>query len=509
MAQTSKNRASRQAYQSTKQLVLPGFETPFEKNLDPNNRWVKLSKNIPWDDLVSLYLQQLNQSNMGASTINPRIVLGSIIIKHLCDLPDREVIAQIQENVYMQYFVGLSSFTNEAVFDPSLFVEIRNRLGLEQINQISERIMRLSMIKSFGSDDKMGQIHKNTPSDNNQDTTNSSDNSELKDESTNKTQNKGKMIIDATACPQNIAYPTDLGLLNDAREKAEELIDVLYKKKLHGEKPRTYRKIARKQYLQTAQKKKKGRKEIRRAVTKQLHFLTRDIKHIDMLLDQYATNPLSSKQLKYLFVIQTLQDQQKLMLDHNTHHIEDRIVSIHQPHVRPIVRGKANAYVEFGSKINVSLMNNIAFLDDFSWDAFNEGTRLMNSVEKYKARFGCYPAEILADKIYCTRENRATLKSLNIVLKAKPLGRPSKEEPYQVTPGERNPIEGLFGQAKTAYGLNLIRARLKITSESWIASIILVLNLVKLARMGYLCLIKKWWTFSVRLLKIYVVYCQL
>ena len=68
--------------------------------------------------------------------------------------------------------------------------------------------------------------------------------------------------------------------------------------------------------------------------------------------------------------------------------MDHRIVSIHQPHVRPIVRVKTNAYVEFGAKINVSLMNGFAFLDDFSLEALNEGTRLISNVKKYKQRFG-------------------------------------------------------------------------------------------------------------------------
>jgi len=72
-------------------------------------------------------------------------------------------------------------------------------------------------------------------------------------------------------------------------------------------------------------------------------------------------------------------------------------------------------------------------------------------------------------------------------LLAKPLGRPSAVQ-IHVSPGERNPIEGKFGQAKTGYGLNRIRARLKGTSETWIASIFLVLNLVKLAGAALPCL---------------------
>jgi transposase, IS5 family len=105
---------------------------------------------------------------------------------------------------------------------------------------------------------------------------------------------------------------------------------------------------------------------------------------------------------------------------------------------------------------------------------------MMAYVEQYHKRFGCYPRELLADQIYCTRANRAALKEKGISLTAKPLGRPPAV-PIHVSPGERNPVEGKFGQAKTGYGLNRVKARLKETSEPWIACIFLVLNLVKLA----------------------------
>jgi hypothetical protein len=138
----------------------------------------------------------------------------------------------------------------------------------------------------------------------------------------------------------------------------------------------------------------------------------------------------------------------------------------------------------------VSIIDGISFLDELSWDAFNEGSHMMDYVEKYHLRFGCYPRELLADQIYCTRANRAALKEKGIKLLAKPLGRPSAVQVH-VSPGERNPIEGKFRQAKTAYGLNRIKAKLRDTSESWIASIILVLNLVKLAGVALPCFIVK------------------
>ena len=157
----------------------------------------------------------------------------------------------------------------------------------------------------------------------------------------NEVTHKGRVLFDATACPQDIAYPTDLDLLSKARKESERIIDLLYQKELDQHKPRTYRKIARKEYLKTAQKKKKSKKEIRKAVGKQLNYLKRNLGSIDTLLDSYKAIPLKAKDYKTYLVIQTLYQQQKEMYDERKHSVDDRIVSIRQPHVRPIVRGKS------------------------------------------------------------------------------------------------------------------------------------------------------------------------
>ncbi len=490
MAKSSKNRASKQTYTSPLQLGIEGFESPFSRNLNPKNRWIVLSNKIPWDILVSTYNSTLGNSRTGASSINARVAIGSVIIKHICDLSDRETVQQIQENMYMQFFLGYSSFSDEPPFDPSLFVEFRKRLGIEQINKIND------MILGLGSDRQ--NTNENSSIQNKVDVV--GNHTSTKQKTGELVSHSGKMITDATACPQDIAYPTDLNLLNDAREKSQLLIDTLYTKELHKKKPRTDRKKARKQYLLTAQKKVKSKKVIHNAVKKQLAYLRRNISSIHKLLDSYKKIPLGGKEYKYLLVIQTLYDQQKQMFDAGAHSVANRIVSIHQPHIRPIVRGKANAKTEFGAKIQATIMNGYAFLDDLSWEAFNEGSYLLSSVNKYKTRFGFYPEYVLVDKIYCTRSNRNALKDLSITLRAKPLGRPKAVDEKHVSPGERNPIEGKFGQAKTAYGLNRIKARLQTTSQSWIASIILVLNLVKLAGEALLCH-KVSLTYSAKLIK--------
>ena len=489
MQKDSKKRASTPSFVSPSQLVLSGFETPFSQKLSQANRWVVLAGKIPWDEICNVYTKQVGINRTGRPPISPRIVIGSLIIKHMCNLDDRETVAQIAENMYMQYFLGYSSFDPEPPFDASLFVEFRSRMGLDQINAINERIHALYQ----GITDKASAkpIDKDDAGQNQHADNNPAEATVEKEQPAEVIAHKGRVLFDATACPQDIAYPTDLGLLSDAREKTEELIDVIYDKALHNKKPRTYRIAARKEFLKIAQKKNKSQAAIRKGVGKQLRYLARNLKSINKLLDRHESFPLNARQQKYLLVIHTLYQQQKKMFDAKEHTVEDRIVSIHQPHVRPIVRGKTTAKVEFGAKVHVSLVDGYTFLDEVSWDAFNEGSHMINYVEQYRRRFGYYPQEVLADQIYCSRENRKLLKEKGIKLLAKPLGRPPAVKKQHVRPGERNPIEGKFGQGKAAYGLDNIKARLKDTSESWIACIFLVLNLVKLAGVAPLCLLTK------------------
>lgn len=143
MRNTRKKRASVPKYCSPDQLLIPGFETPFSRSLDVNNRWVLLARRIPWDALSNIYLKSFPQKSTGRPALNPRVVIGSIIIKHMCNLDDRETVAQISENMYMQYFLGYSSFSNEEPFDASLFVEFRKRLGKEELIKINELVVGL------------------------------------------------------------------------------------------------------------------------------------------------------------------------------------------------------------------------------------------------------------------------------------------------------------------------------------------------------------------------------
>ncbi len=215
---------------------------------------------------------------------------------------------------------------------------------------------------------------------------------------------QGKLILDATVTPQAIHYPTDLSLLNEAREFSEQIIDSLYPKPTRTKKPRTYREKARKDYLAIAKQERPSAKVRRRGIKQQLQYLRRNLGHVERLMAYWPEGtpiPLPRWLMYRYWVIQHLYQQQWEMNRTKTRRCDDRIVSISQPYVRPIVRGKLDKPVEFGAKLSVSLnAEGIACVDHLRWDAFHEGHDLASQVETYRARHGHYPEVVLGDPLY-------------------------------------------------------------------------------------------------------------
>ncbi len=522
-------------YTPQSQLTLEGFETPFFQHLDKNNRWIKLANSTPWDKLASIYYKKM-RSDFGAPSLSARMVIGAVIIKHMLNIDDREVVAQIQENMYLQYFVGLSSFTTEEPFDASLMVSIRYRLGQDIMEQFNQLVLHQAGVipspKDItdcpSSDDENKNSHtsdagQNISNDKEEDTDtkqlnnsehtdtslvsataplsamehlNNDEPTDNTDENNTSVANSGTLLLDATVAEQQIEYPTDLKLLNESREQLERMIEELCKAgNLH--QPRMYKNKARQQYLSIAKKKKKTKKNIRTGLRRGLQHVSRDIKYIDKLLNGHSTlkTALNKKDWKLLQVIHEVYRQQHEMYKEDKRTIEHRIVSIYQPHVRPMPRGKDRVQTEFGSKQLVMLKDGYTHVQTISWDNFNEGTRLKESVEAYKKIYGCYPEKVSADAIFGNKANREYLKQKAILFVGKQLGRPpklsnSEKRKLQKEMAGRNEIEGKFGQGKNAYGLQKIKARMKETSESWIMSIYFIMNLIKLSERAFLCLLK-------------------
>lgn len=449
------------------QLEFEDFYLPFGGKLSSENRWVKLSKLIPWDEIEKKYAQQFSKK-MGAPAKSLRMSLGALIIKERCGFTDEETVEQIKENPYLQYFIGLSEYTEDAPFDSTMMVHFRKRINLEMLSEINE------MIVNPNKTDKAKKDKKDDDKDNNK-----------------RDGNQGQLILDASCTPADIRYPTDLSLLNEGREKLENIIDILHEPFIGKEKkPRTYRKKARKDYLHVAKKRTRSSKGIRKAIGKQLRYISRDLKHIEKLLEKSSLSRLSKYEYKCFLVIQELFRQQKEMYDTGLKKIPDRIVSISQPHVRPIVRGKAAAPVEFGAKISLSLIDGFSRIEELRWDNYNESVDLQEHIERYKKRYGVYPESVCVDKIYRSRKNIKFCKDNNIRISGPRLGRPPKitETKSDIKlekqdMRDRVAVEGKFGEGKRRYGLSKIMAKLSNTSESVVGTIILIMNLERKLRL--------------------------
>jgi len=441
------------------QYSITDFNQPIGLKMNPENRWVKKAAMIPWNEIEEKYAK-LFPSKTGMPAKPLRMALGSLLIQKQLEFSDRELVEEITENPYFQYFIGLPGYQTEAPFVPSLLVEFRKRLTPEVLAEINE------MIIDFNSPDD-----PTPPSGGDTDSNDSGD------------SNSGTLILDATCAPQNIKYPQDVNLLNEARENLEDMVDYICAK--YGKvTPRMYRKNARKDYLNLAKAKKRSTKKIRRAIKQQLQYIRRDRAHIDKMIGEGCE--LTPRQANRLSVIDKVYEQQLYMYENKTHTVKDRIVSISQPYLRPIVRGKAKAPVEFGAKLDLSLdEHGIARIERLSYDAYNEADVLIEAINKYKERTGHYPQRILADQIYRNRLNRGFCKEHDIRMSGPKLGRPGKvnkadrKTEYQDNT-DRIAVERAFALAKHKYGLGLLVTKLDSTTRSSINLSIIAMNVDRL-----------------------------
>ena len=446
-----------------KQMEFEEFKLPFGGRLKSDNRWVKLAKLIPWDEIEEIYISNFAGTGMGAPAKSSRVALGSLIIKEHYGKSDEETVWEIQENPYLQYFLGYQAYSDKRPFDPSMFTHFRARFGLSGTQKVND-IIGCRIKKDIAQT----SLFK-----------------EKSDKDDDPPENSGKLILDATCAPADIIFPTDLKVLNDARVKSEAIIDDLHEP-LKGteKKPRTWRKNARRDFLRAAKAKRLSERKRRKAIRKQLGYLGRNLESIKELSQKIPLICLTRKQYKNLLVIHEVYRQQKIMFDKKLRRIDDRIVSVHKPHIRPIKRGKAGRETEFGAKISVSLVDGVAFVDHMRWDNFNEGGDLPAQAKTYRKRFGCWPESIHADKIYRNRDNLKFCRKNGIRLSGPPLGRPPRESSENKAMArederERVAIGGKFGQGKRRFNLGRIMSKGPETSSFSIVMSFLVMNLMK------------------------------
>ena len=462
--------------------------------LNKENQWVKLAKMIPWGKLEGKYAEQFSEKT-GNPACSFRMALGSLIIKEKYQFSDEATVEHITMNPYLQYFIGLRQYTSAEPFNACQMTRFRQRITPEMLSEVNDIVIGRPKAEEKKKDDHQDGDGTGT----------GIGSAEQDSTEEGEEKNEGTLILDATCAPQNIRFPTDTALLNEARENSEQIIDELHAAGYtDGKKPRTYREKAHKQYNSYSKDRKKNAKKTRKCIRQQLGYLVRNLSRISEIM---KAHPQCMKDVRKwlrerLPILMIVCEQQKEMYESKMHRIADRIVSLSQWWIRPIVRGKQKAETEFGAKVEMSDIDGYLRIEEIRWDAFNESTTLIDSVEKYRKAYGHYPERVLADKIFRTRDNLRYCKLHGIHLNGPKLGKPTQDPAQRraelkqewLESGERGDIERRFGIGKRCYSLGLIMAKLKETSETTIHLSVLVLNLQKRLRL-LLAFFREWLSF--------------
>jgi transposase, IS5 family len=215
-----------------------------------------------------------------------------------------------------------------------------------------------------------------------------------------------------------------------------------------------------------------------------LRLLEKLVKQLQKLLDKKVKG--SEELFNKLHTVKTIITQQQYLLAHKGSKIRDRILSLHKPYVRAIIRGKETKSVEFGAKVHMMQIDGINYIEHFSFDAFNESTRLRTSIFKHKRMFvEC--THWSADAIYATNKNRRFTTSDNILTNFVPKGRSKNDPQEKVVKDILNKVrstvlEGSFGTEKNYYGLAKVKARTKQTEKLYIYFSVMTANAVKISQ---------------------------
>lgn len=292
-------------------------------------------------------------------------------------------------------------------------------------------------------------------------------------------------LCDATVFESSIAYPTDAALLWKSCCNLYDFIQVI--RKQAGLRKSRIQHLKRKlRYLNLALQKKKSFKKNKTTCQFLLHYLQRLLDTLKALMNKHPSVSLNPWQQQRLQSIKVLKKQQELLYL-KAEKVERRMVALHKPYVRPIVRGKQVKPVEFGCKVHMLQVGGINFIEHLSYENFNEGTRLRSTIE-LQHRYGSVCHQLGADRIYATNANRRYCTRHGIATCFAAKGKQGKEAEQKATMRavlskvRGAVLEGSFGNEKNHYGLDKIKAGIEATEKVWIFFCLLCANAVRIVR---------------------------
>jgi transposase, IS5 family len=396
----------------------------------------QLYLSIPFDQLAAT-IPAPKQSLSGRGCKPWLDVKGGIalqFLKHYMCVSDELLIQRLNTDWSLQYFCGIRLKATEAIRDTDLPSRWRSYIG--------SHLDIDAMQKVLAGYWKANISHTNISSE------------------------------DATCYESRISFPTPVKLLWDCCNKTYNSYNGL-KKVLKQRGSRCNYEDRKKDFLSYQKTKKKTKKAEKKLIKKLLKFLLR-LLHLHNEIVAKNKIQLSGKQKLQMLTVTKVYGQQHEKVYGHVEQIKDRIVSLSKPYIRPIVRGKETKAVEFGAKVNKLQVDGISFIEHFSFDAFNEGTRLQHCIAAHQQLFGkC--THHSADRIYATNANRTYCSSKKLVTNFEPKGKQKAQHIEQnkvmrsVLNKERGVrLEGSFGNEKNHYLLQKINARNQLTEKCWI-----------------------------------------
>jgi IS5 family transposase len=409
------------------QISIFNFGKVLKVNLDKNHELVKMEALVPWDELVDAIANTYKDTGRPSKSI--RLMLGLLIIKHKHGIADEELIERLKGDIYFQYFCGFDSFIDtDSIPDSSSLTYFRKRLTPEILQKI-ENAIAIKLIKKLPK------------------------------------KRRHSIMVDTTCMPANVTFPTDTKLLSKTYEKLVNLGKSIGLKVIRGK-----RKI--KAFIRGFNlKRNKTKKEIIRARKKLVRATKGLLKKIKHKIGQ-VTN-------KILEIAEKIIEQQDKRNKGKTNIIENRIVSFHEPTVRPIKRGKDGANCEFGKKVAITVIGEgITVSTKIDNNNFDDREIIKAAIEKHNRLTERDPTEIIMDRGGDSKKNHDELKERRIKDGVQRKGR-QKEKPTRVQKRQHNRrsvVEGKIGTGKQFYGLNKNKYREK-NAEVWLTFGLAAMNL--------------------------------
>ena len=402
---------------------------------------------IPWEKLIKPLKLKDNRHGR-SSQFSPQGKLALMFLKAYSGLSDRKLFEHLNGSIQYQLFCGII-LGPDKLTDFKIISRIRTEIAMKLNIKITQDILAKAW-KPF-------------------------------------MENPNIVLEDATCYETYMRYPTNVKLLWESTEWMYGQLKLTCKY-LKIPSPRTKYLKQRNRYFAYSRKRRKSKKERTVLTRSLLHLLNKLIEEQDKLEDQYRINlRFPEKYRQRRRVIRRVLSQQQEMFTTGNYSIPDKIVSISKSYIRPIVRGKETKKVEFGAKVNMIQVDGINFIEHLSFDAFNEGPRLIESVRYSRTLFGKI-THISADAIYATNVNRKRCTGQKITTNFKRKGRAGKHEDHRkIIASELNKeratrMEGSFGTEKQHYSLDKIKARTKQNEILWIFFGVHTANAVRIAK---------------------------